>query len=58
MRHPHGTRWILALALVLPPYAALAATSHSDAANEVAAAGKTLDEFVSDLDMTWFRENA
>jgi lipid-binding SYLF domain-containing protein len=58
MRHPHGIRWILALVLVLPSYPALAATSHSDAANEVAAAGKTLDDFVSDPDMTWFREHA
>jgi lipid-binding SYLF domain-containing protein len=58
MRHSQWTRWILALVLVLPSYAALAATSHSDAAKEVAAAGKTLDEFVSDPDMTWFREHA
>jgi lipid-binding SYLF domain-containing protein len=35
-----------------------AATDHADAAKEVAAAGKTLDEFVADPDMTWFREHA
>ncbi|HEY4230223.1 MAG TPA: lipid-binding SYLF domain-containing protein [Thermoanaerobaculia bacterium] len=58
MRYPIGTRWILTLVLVLSSSAALAATTHADAAKEVAAAGKTLDNFMADPDMSWFREHA
>src|SRR5262249_25090042 len=45
------------LSILVSP-GAWAATTHADAAKEVAAAGKTLDNFVSDPDMTWFREHA
>ncbi|HEY2798322.1 MAG TPA: lipid-binding SYLF domain-containing protein [Thermoanaerobaculia bacterium] len=58
MRYPIWTRLTLGLVLILASFAALAATTHADAAKEVAAAGKTLDNFVADPDMTWFREHA
>ena len=35
-----------------------AATTHADAQKEVVAAGKTLDTFVHDKDMSWFRDHA
>lgn len=60
MRNPMGTRWILNLFLgcLMAAPAAFAATTHADAAKEVTAAGKTLDNFVADPDMGWFREHA
>jgi lipid-binding SYLF domain-containing protein len=39
-------------------FCAWAATDHADGAKEVAAAGKTLDDFTADPDMAWFRQHA
>ena len=50
-----GLALSLALAVSLP---VLAATSKEEAQEEVVAAGKTLDNFVADPEMTWFRNNA
>ncbi len=58
MRNSIWTRLVLGLALLVTPLAAWAATSHADAQKEVVAAGKTLDEFVADPDMKWFRGHA
>src|SRR5262249_24328844 len=46
------------LVSILVPTGAWAATDHADAAKEVAAAGKTLDDFTADPDMKWFRDHA
>jgi lipid-binding SYLF domain-containing protein len=58
MRKSIWTRLVLALLLVVPSSAAWAATSKAEAEKEVADAGKTLDNFVADPDMTWFRDHA
>src|SRR5262249_6365924 len=58
MRFSILSRLVLGLSLVGASLPALADTSHADAAKEVEAAGKTLDNFVADPDMTWFREHA
>jgi lipid-binding SYLF domain-containing protein len=58
MRKFIGLRLVLALALVVPASAAWAATSKAEADKEVADAGATLDNFVADPDMTWFRSHA
>jgi len=53
-------RWVpvFALALAAASAPALAATSKAEAQEEVVAAGKTLDNFVADPEMSWFRNNA
>ena len=58
MRHPIATRWIPILALIFSTSAAFAATTHADAVKELTAASKTLDNFIADPDMNWFREHA
>jgi lipid-binding SYLF domain-containing protein len=58
MRHPVGKGLILGLLAILVSSGARADTDHADAAKEVAKAGKALDEFTADPDMSWFREHA
>ena len=58
MRHSVRRVSILALVLAAAAFPVLAATKHADAQKEVVAAGKTLDTFVADPDMNWFREHA
>jgi lipid-binding SYLF domain-containing protein len=48
----------LGFVLAVASSPALAATSRAEAQEEIAAAGKTLDTFVSDKDMDWFRAHA
>ena len=45
-------------ALLAAPAVTRAATKKEDAQKEVTGAAKTLDHFVADPDMTWFREHA
>jgi lipid-binding SYLF domain-containing protein len=49
---------ILILVLAAAALPVLADTSHAEAQEEVVAAGKTLDTFVADKDMDWFRGHA
>jgi lipid-binding SYLF domain-containing protein len=58
MRNPIGKRLILGLLSILVSSGAWAATKHSDAVKEVNKAGQTLNDFVADPDMSWFREHA
>jgi lipid-binding SYLF domain-containing protein len=58
MRKSIWTRLVLALVLVVPPSAMWAKASKADADKEVTDAGLSLDHFVADPDMTWFREHA
>jgi len=58
MQNSIWTRLVLGLALLVTPLAAWAATSYADAEKEVVAAGQTLDTFVADPDMNWFRAHA
>lgn len=60
MNHSVGTRSIVALVLgfVMSSSLALADTTHADAVKEVTAAGKTVDTFMADPDMNWFRAHA
>lgn len=51
-----SVRILLVLALAAASFPALAATPE-EAQKEVAAAGKTLDAFVADPEMTWFRNH-
>ncbi len=54
------TTWrasILILILALASFPVQAAESYADAEEEVVAAGKTLDTFVADPDMNWFRSH-
>jgi len=58
MRKSIWIRFLLGLALIAGPVAARAAVDKADAEKEVAEAGKTLDNFVADPDMGWFRDHA
>jgi lipid-binding SYLF domain-containing protein len=58
MRHSVRRASILILILAAASFPVQAATKHADAQKEVVAAGKTLDTFVADPDMNWFREHA
>jgi lipid-binding SYLF domain-containing protein len=58
MRKLIWMRWILALVLVLPAFTASAKATKAEADKEVTEAGQTLDNFVADPDMTWFRQHA
>jgi SH3 domain-containing YSC84-like protein 1 len=63
MRQSARTRSIVTLFTLVAGFVfssslALADATHADAAKEVAAAAKTLDNFVADPDMSWFREHA
>jgi SH3 domain-containing YSC84-like protein 1 len=58
MRNSIWTRLALGLAFLVTPLAAWAATTYAEAEEEVVVAGKTLDTFVADPDMTWFRGHA
>ncbi len=58
MRHSACRASILILILAAASFPVQAATKHADAQKEVVAAGKTLDTFVADPDMNWFREHA
>ena len=49
---------ILILVLAAASFPVQAATSYADAQEEVVAAGKTLDTFVADKGMNWFRGHA
>jgi lipid-binding SYLF domain-containing protein len=53
-----SVRILLVLTLAAASFPALAATTPEEAQKEVAAAGKTLDAFVADPEMTWFRSHA
>jgi lipid-binding SYLF domain-containing protein len=57
MRNSVWTRLVLGVLLVVSPFAAQAASKH-EAEKEVADSGKTLENFVNDPDMTWFRDHA
>ena len=46
---------ILMLILAAVSFPVVADTSHAEAQEEVVAAGKTLDTFIADPDMNWFR---
>ncbi|MGE5278566.1 MAG: lipid-binding SYLF domain-containing protein [Acidobacteriota bacterium] len=52
-----SVRILLVLALAAASFPALAATPE-EAQKEVTSAGKTLDSFVADPEMTWFRNHA
>jgi len=58
MRKLIWMRLILALVLVSPALTASAKASKTEADQQVTDSGLTLDHFVSDPDMTWFREHA
>jgi SH3 domain-containing YSC84-like protein 1 len=58
MRKARWTASLVALLLVLSSSAAWAKASKADANKEIANASKTLDNFVADPDMNWFREHA
>jgi lipid-binding SYLF domain-containing protein len=58
MRNFVWTRLVLALLFIVPSSAAWAAASKTDAENEVTDSGLTLDHFIADPDMTWFRDHA
>jgi len=49
---------VVGLILAAASGSAWAATSKAEAQEEVVAAGKTLDTFVADSDMAWFRKHA
>ncbi len=55
MRHSTGRASILILTLAAVSIPVQAATKYADANKEVIAAGKTVDTFVADPDMSWFR---
>jgi SH3 domain-containing YSC84-like protein 1 len=55
MRKLIWMRLVLGLVLVLPAFAASAATTKAEAEKEVTDSGQSLDTFVADPDMTWFR---
>ena len=58
MRNTIWRASILILILAAVSFPVQAATSYADAEKEVVAAGKTLDDFVADPDMKWFRDHA
>ena len=58
MRNSTWRASILFLVLAAAALPVLADTSHAEAQEEVVAAGKTLDTFVADKDMDWFRGHA
>ena len=58
MRNSTWRASILILVLAAASLPVLADTSHAEAQEEVVAAGKTLDTFVADKDMDWFRGHA
>ena len=58
MRNSIWRASILFLVLAAAALPVLADTSHAEAQEEVVAAGKTLDTFVADKDMDWFRGHA
>jgi len=58
MRNSAWKALILILVLAAASFPVQAATSFADAEKEVVAAGKTLDTFVADKDMEWFRGHA
>ena len=58
MRNSTCRASILILVLAAASLPLLADTSHAEAQEEVVAAGKTLDTFVHDKDMSWFRGHA
>jgi len=49
---------VVGFVLAVASNAALAATSRAEAQEEIVAAGKTLDTFVGEGDMAWFRAHA
>ena len=55
MRNSIWRASILILILAAASFPVLADTSHAEAQEEVVAAGKTLDTFIADQDMNWFR---
>ena len=58
MRNPSWKRLVVSLMFVAAPLAAWAETSLAEAEKLAADSGKTLDNFVADKDMTWFRGHA
>jgi lipid-binding SYLF domain-containing protein len=58
MRKFTGMKFVLTLLLLLPSSAAWAKATKAESQKEVSGAGKTLDNFVADPDMNWFREHA
>jgi len=59
MRSPIRTRLVLiCLVSMLVSTGVWAATKHSDATKEMSKAAQTLNDFVADPDMSWFREHA
>jgi len=59
MRNSIGIRIVLGLALIAGSFTVWAKDpTLADAQKEVTAAGKTLDHFVADPDMDWFRNHA
>ena len=58
MRNSTWRASILILILAAASFPVQAARTYADAEKEVVAAGKTLDTFVADPDMNWFREHA
>ncbi len=58
MRNSTWRASILILVLAAASFPVQADTSYADAEKEVVAAGKTLDTFVADPDMSWFRGHA
>jgi lipid-binding SYLF domain-containing protein len=58
MRKTSWKALVIGVALVAAPLAAWAETDRAEAEKLVADSGTTLDHFVGDPDMTWFREHA
>jgi SH3 domain-containing YSC84-like protein 1 len=58
MRKFIGMKLVLALLLLLSSSAAWAKATKAEAQKELSGAGQTLDHFVADPDMNWFREHA
>jgi len=58
MRKTIWLRFVLGLTLITGSLTLRAATTLADAEKEVDAAGKTLDNFVADPEMGWFRDHA
>jgi lipid-binding SYLF domain-containing protein len=58
MRKSIWTRLVLAFLLVVPSSTAWAKASKAEADQEVTDSGLTLDHFVNDPDMGWFRDHA
>ena len=58
MRKSTGVPLVLALLVLLPSPAAFAKSKSAEAQELVTEAGQTLDNFVADPDMSWFREHA